>query len=141
MLNVIPFKKEHVLDIKTRFAFSHEGKLSLAQNEGCPAYTVMEDDEVIAIGGVSLMWQGVGEAWMVVSEKGYSKPLSVAKYSLYLFNHIQEFHKFHRIQASVAVIDETANRFVNWLGFEIEGIMPKYGLDKSDYFRYARIAQ
>ena len=140
MLNIVPFDREHIFSIKTRFAFPQEGKIALARNEGSPAYTVMDGDEVLAVGGVTVMWEGVGEAWIIMGESAYTRPYSIAKYSSYLFDHIQEDYKLHRIQASVSIIDETAKRFVNWLGFEVEGIMTKYGPDKSDYFRYARVA-
>jgi RimJ/RimL family protein N-acetyltransferase len=56
-----------------------------------------------------------------------------------LFQHIQEEHKLYRIQASVSVLDLTANRYAQWLGFQKEGIMKKYGPDGTDYVRYARL--
>jgi hypothetical protein len=30
-------------------------------------------------------------------------------------------------------------RFIGWLGFENEGLMRKFGLDGTDYYRYARV--
>lgn len=31
MLNIVPFEKEHIFSIKTRFAFPQEGKIALAR--------------------------------------------------------------------------------------------------------------
>jgi len=56
-----------------------------------------------------------------------------------LFQHIQETHELSRIQASVCASDVRANRYAQWLGFEKEGIMRKYGPDGTDYIRYARV--
>ena len=56
-----------------------------------------------------------------------------------MFDHMQEEYKYQRIQASISVKDAKAKRFAEWLGFENEGIMKKYGPDGSDYYRYARV--
>jgi RimJ/RimL family protein N-acetyltransferase len=40
----------------------------------------------------------------------------------------------------VHVDDDRAYRFAEWLGFENEGIMRKYGVDGGDYYRMARVA-
>jgi hypothetical protein len=46
----------------------------------------------------------------------------------------------HRIASEPHVDDDRAYRFAEWLGFENEGIMRKYGVDGGDYYRMARVA-
>jgi len=139
MPNIVPFKKEHLSIINLVFEMTEAGKQSLASYDDVIGYTGMEDGAVLATGGVHRMWNGVGEAWLLVGKEGYSKPKTVARYTDYIFQHIQEEHDLFRIQASVSALDETANRYAQWLGFEKEGIMRKYGPDGSDYIRYARV--
>lgn len=139
MPNIIPFKKEHLDKINLVFEMSGAGKESLGSYEGVIGYTGMEGDAVLATGGVHPMWEGVGEAWLLVGKEGYEKPTTVAKWTDYLFQHIQEEFGLFRIQASVSALDLTANRYAQWLGFEKEGIMRKYGPDGTDYIRYARL--
>ncbi len=139
MPNIVPFKKEHLDKINLMFEMTKSGKESLGSYDGVIGYTGMEDDAVLATGGVHPMWEGVGEAWLLVGKEGYDKPKTVAKWTDYLFQILQEEHKLFRIQASVAALDLTANRYAQWLGFEKEGIMRKYGPDGTDYIRYARV--
>ena len=139
MPNIVPFKKEHLYNINLAFEMTKAGKDLLGNYNDVIGYTGLEGDTVLATGGVHRMWEGVGEAWLLVGKEGYEKPKTVARYTDYLFQHIQEEHGLFRIQASVSVIDEVANRYAQWLGFKKEGIMEKYGLDGSDYIRYARV--
>jgi RimJ/RimL family protein N-acetyltransferase len=53
---------------------------------------------------------------------------------------VQEDNDLQRIQASVHANDKQAIRYVEWLGFENEGLMKKFGPDGSDYYRFARVA-
>ena len=139
MPNIVPFKKEHLDKINLMFEMTKSGKESLGSYDGVIGYTGMEDDAVLATGGVHPMWEGVGEAWLLVGKEGYDKPKTVAQWTDYLFQILQEEHKLFRIQASVSALDLTANRYAQWLGFEKEGIMRKYGPDGTDYIRYARV--
>lgn len=139
MPNIVPFKKEHLDRINLVFEMSDAGKKSLASYDDVIGYTGMEDDTVLATGGVHRMWDGVGEAWLLVGKEGYEKPRTVARYTDLIFQHIQEEYDLFRIQASVSALDIVANRYARWLGFEKEGIMRKYGPDGSDYIRYARV--
>lgn len=139
MPNITPFKKEHLDKINLLFEFSQSAKNNYQHEELVIGYTGIEDDTILACGGVHKMWDGVGEAWLLVSKEGYEKPKTVGKYTQYIFQHILEEHGLFRIQASVSAIDSRANRYAEWLGFEKEGIMKKYAPDGSDYIRYARV--
>ena len=44
-----------------------------------------------------------------------------------------------RIQASVHTTDEQSIKFAEWMGFENEGLMKKFGPDGADYYRFARV--
>ena len=139
MPNITTFKKEHLDKINLLFEFPKSARMDYQDNKLVIGYTGIEDDKILACGGVHKMWEGVGEAWLIVGKEGYDKPRTVGKYTSYIFQHILEEHGLFRIQASVSAIDERANRYAQWLGFEKEGIMRKYAPDGSDYIRYARV--
>jgi hypothetical protein len=44
-----------------------------------------------------------------------------------------------RLPQNPGILDDRAYRFAEWLGFENEGIMRKYGVDGGDYYRMARV--
>ena len=139
MPSIVPFKQDHLNKINLLFEFSQSAKNNYKDPDQLIGYTGVEDDAVLACGGVHRLWEGVGEAWLMVGKEGYEKPKTVGRYTQYIFQHILEEHGLFRIQASVSAIDSRAIRYAEWLGFENEGIMKKYGPDGSDYIRYARV--
>ncbi|MAL84462.1 MAG: hypothetical protein CMF11_09030 [Idiomarina sp.] len=139
MLRFLPFAQEHVQHIKLMFDLSEEGRKALVEHKDIRGYTLFEEDVVLGIGGVHNIWQGVGEAWLLLGKEAFARPITVARHTCNMFDHMQEEYKYQRIQASIAVKDVKAKRFAEWLDFENEGIMRKYGPDGSDYYRYARV--
>ena len=101
--------------------------------------TLFDEDTILCFGGVHLLWKGVGECWIMLSNEGKLKPLTVAKYTIKLFDDIMSKDSLVRMQASVSASDPKAISFAKWLGFEVEGLMKKYGPDGNDYYRLARI--
>lgn len=103
------------------------------------AYTGIVDDKIIGSGGVLKLWDGVGEAWVFSSiyfEENKRQVYTQVKKFLQL---IIDNADYHRIQASIKCDYDVAVRFIEKLGFEREGLMKKYGMDKSDYYRYSRV--
>ena len=139
MLKIHKYHKDHVKDINLPYALSGVSRDALTDHDDIVGYTLMDKDVILCIGGVHNMWQGVGEAWLVVSEEGFLRPMTIAKYVAGMFEVLESENDFKRIQASVSMQDDVALRFVQWLGFDEEGVMRKYGLDGSDYARFARV--
>jgi len=103
------------------------------------AFTGLIDGYVIASAGIKPLWPRVGEAWIVASDNMPKKKLSVIKLIKENFDRMIQDNNFVRVQASVRSDWLEAKRFAEFLGFEHEGIMRKYGPDGQDYFRMARI--
>lgn len=139
MLKFRPFSRDHIRHIKLMFELSDDGRQALVEHKDINGYTLFEEDVVLGIGGVHNIWENVGEAWLLLGREAFDKPKTVARHTVHMFDHMQEEHKYQRIQASISVKDTKAKRFAEWLGFENEGIMRKYGPDGSDYYRYARV--
>jgi len=139
MLNVRPFQDGDVYDIALDYEFGQESRAGLLGHDNIVAYTLLDDDKVMAVGGAHVMWFGAGEAWVLVSPDCLGKPSSFARYAKRLFDSILQETDLRRVQASIHVDDERAYRFAQWLGFENEGVMRKYGVDGGDYYRMARV--
>ena len=103
------------------------------------AFTGLIDGYVIASAGIKPLWPRVGEAWIVASDNMPKNKLSVIKLIKENFNVMIQDNNFVRVQASVRADWLEAKRFAEFLGFEHEGIMRKYGPDGQDYLRMARI--
>jgi hypothetical protein len=118
MLNIRPYTHDDVYDIELDYEFGRASRAGLLGHNEIVAYTLLDDDKVLAVGGAHIMWFGAGEGWVLVSPDCLRTPASFARH----------------------VDDDRAYRFAEWLGFENEGIMRKYGVDGGDYYRMARVA-
>lgn len=139
MHKLVRYKKDHVFQIKVPYDLTDISREALSNEKDIVGYTLMDDDVILGMGGVHNMWDGVGEAWLVISEYGFDKPRTIAKWTNVMFDVVQEEYGYKRIQAAVSLKDNDALRFVKWMGFEEEGVMRKYGPDGSDYARYAKV--
>ena len=139
MLDLVKFDTRHIMDINTAFEFSALARQAFENKAEVHGYTLLDGEEIIVCGGVHMMWTGVGEGWLVMSKEAYEKPITVARYTHRLFDTIMGDNAMWRVQASVHTNDEQSVRFAEWLGFEIEGVMKKFGPDGTNYFRMARV--
>lgn len=106
-----------------------------------PAWTGFAGYELVAIGGISILWQGVGEAYIFGTDRKREHRLWFTKQVIQKLNLVVAEMKLHRVQAAVHADDKVA---LDWilqkrLGFEVEGVMMKYGPDGADYIRVAKV--
>jgi RimJ/RimL family protein N-acetyltransferase len=139
MLRFENFTKNHLDQIDLGYEMPKETKSGFIGNEAYKGVTLFNNDDILAVGGVHTLWEGVGECWIMLSKSGRKKPFTVAKYTFVLFDNMISQENIIRLQASIASTDDKALKFAKWLGFEFEGIMRKYGPDGDDYYRVARI--
>lgn len=106
-----------------------------------PSWTLRIDDLIIGSGGVTILWPGVGEAWILQS-------IFAGQYPLASFRAIREglkagirSHGLRRIQSVVHHSIPRDQRWVVRLGFDFEGIMSRYGPEGDTYLRYALLPQ
>lgn len=99
-------------------------------------YVMEKDGEVIFAAGVNEYWTNSGVAWALFS-KGNMVP-----YMLSIHRAVNKFLEescLQRIEATVVKGFEPGHRWVEMLGFEVEGYMRKYDPDGRDHLLYARI--
>lgn len=108
----------------------------------CKAETgqMVVDDEgtVYGAGGIHVVRDGVGLAWVVLSPKWLEhwKDITFA-----VLNNLPALNmKYRRIEAVVKCEFKAGHRWARFLGFELEAPrMSKWGDDGTDYALYARV--
>ena len=95
--------------------------------------------EVVAVGGVVILWSGVGEAWAVTSSLAEKYFVGFHRATIKNLGRIIRKHRLHRLQATVHERHEKSLDWVKRLGFEREGVLQAYGPDGGNYFMYARL--
>ena len=147
MIKVINFEPVHMMNIEKRDADSEIAvfmgdmdKRAVAYAEAGRAVTMMDGEEILAVGGIIKFWNGVGECWMMVSPEG-------RKHGYLLYKHMDGFIEackqkwgYHRIQASVVEGNRAAHQCAYELGFIPEGMMIHYGPHKENFVRYVQFA-
>lgn len=144
---IIPFQKDHAFQIDYRKGdeFAVDCLVDLADHPLYTAYTGMEDGRVLGVFGFIVLWDGVAEFSLTVSEGVLESPYNptsrwIHKNALRIVTEFMKKKEFHRIQA-VCDLRFGVQR-ENWLkrlGFEFEGIMRAYTPDKFDCARYALV--
>ncbi|OPL13590.1 MAG: hypothetical protein AVO39_10345 [delta proteobacterium MLS_D] len=111
-----------------------------------PAIAVIEteDGRVLGCGGLRVQWQGMGEAWIVLSLAAIAKSTTeqFQHYRKAAYTIAGDFLRdvcgdMIRIQAHVRVDDAVAIQFAERLGFAREGLLKKFGMDGADHYIYA----
>lgn len=110
-----------------------------ATYEAGPAYTVLMDGRIVCCGGVSVIWQGFGEAWTRVDVRAKEHPRTVLKIHRMALDRIIAAHRFHRVQALALASWRTSWRFLEILGFDREGVLSKMGPNGEDFYLYAKV--
>lgn len=99
--------------------------------------TLFHDGRIIAFIGFFEMWPGVYEVWAWPS-------IYVKQYATVYLKTVKQFVKDiektfnpHRLQTT-ALADETHQKWMTFLGFEREGYLKNYSIDKRDYEMWAK---
>jgi hypothetical protein len=135
------FKYEHLnnfegLSDDTAFQVSqHDRKRRVVYQSQCgPCITAMYNNIPIAIFGTVIIWDGLGEAWSLFSEKARRYPIAMTKGANTFFDICEILFSLHRIQITVRSTDRRAVSWARCLGFKSEGLLKEYSTDKTDYY-------
>ena len=136
-----------VEDIKTIEPTTHQDRVFVAQL-GKPeaalflrtyARTLKDEGKPIAICGVTPVWTGVGDLWVVMSDEAYRQAAVTARHLRQLTEDAREVILAHRLQATVADDNERMMTFLKKLGFEQEGCLRAYYEPGRDYLMFSKI--
>ena len=142
---IIPYERSHTDEILTfgmndklleNDANSEEGRIDY----GIPglSFTLLADNNIVLCGGITPLWDGVAEGWVIASKRIYDhkiKSVSSIKRRLDL---LCINNNIWRVQTSVKEDFKVGVRFAEWLGLKKEGLMKYYGLDQTNYWRMAK---
>ena len=103
------------------------------------SYTYIVNGYPVVCGGVAPLWPGVGEGWVVAGQGIYDHGIQVARGTRQLLTEIAERQNLHRIQSAVLDNNPKLERFARFVGFTPEGVLRRYGTDRTDYTLYSRL--
>ena len=105
------------------------------------AFTALIDGKIIAVGGAVIYWQGVGEAWIIISENVNEYKSQMAFCIRSIMDRLISELKLRRLQAVVRCDFDRAIALVDAMGFVCEGKMEKYLSDGSSAWLYAKLIE
>ena len=140
---IIPFEVKHALSLDVR---PHEEGIKkhpdykkwLLINADGVGFSGFCDGQLIGCAGVRTLWPGVGEAWFIAGTAIYKHPKSVFKAVKNYLDKIIKEQEFWRVQANVRVDNSMGVKFIQMLGFKIEGKMGKFNPDGTDAYMLGR---
>ncbi len=143
--NFIPFKLEHLeaINMRTMDAdmfnmFGSDPAVFKICEKGYAA-TYTRNGKIIACGGVYPIWEGVGQCWMIASKDYMKYWLNVGRYMRLTIDTAAKQFGFKRVQGTVRPDHGVAADFLEWAGFEREGLLKSYGYNGQDHIMYARV--
>lgn len=107
-----------------------------------PAFTALLEGKIVGVGGMIILWEGVGEMWLMLTAECKREGV----FGIMTFEAIKkkvdeliEEHKIRRAQCTVRVDFPKAKKMVIALGFTLEGLMKCYCPDSADVWLFSRI--
>jgi len=138
-MRIIDFKPEHYREIEeiysepklTDILFGQADEMEAVAKAG-PCWTLITDDgRVIGCVGMTMLWQGVGQAWAVFSPLVKEYGIAVSRAVKRMISHGFDEYGLDRLQAIVLPEEDRNIKWARFLGFEEEGIARElvYGKD------------
>ena len=121
---------ESLPDWNTRLQLLHQTRT---------AWTLFYEREPALVMGLEYKFPTNYEAWLIPGEKAYEHGALLSRGARRFFDKIPNRLNLRRLQIVVNVHHEAAIRWAEFLKFEREGPMVKYGPEGDDYYMYARI--
>jgi hypothetical protein len=141
---MLPFRQTHIDNINIPWFESQyieslaiDDTQKIKDHDGL-SYTLIQDGKILLCFGVTLMWRGVGEFWIMPSDSDELVSISVINHVTQMIDIIIEQFTLNRIHIQVRVANERTLCFINSLGFDKEGLMKKYGPEGGDYFMLSK---
>ena len=104
-----------------------------------PTISAFRDSELLCCCGLSPVWPGRAEAWMVMTNAVDPAGLTfIHRQALEVLDEWQLDDTFHRLEATAKLGFRQAHRWLGMLKFVQEGVMKDY-FNGQDYALYARV--
>jgi RimJ/RimL family protein N-acetyltransferase len=140
MMILKPYRAAHAVNLIVREVEEPVKKLPdfenwAEANEGPFAWSAEVDHNVIACGGIGDLWEGVGEAWLLLGKEAVKHRIALCRVILEKLG--GALLRYHRIQAHARTDFSLTHMFLRKLGFQVEGLMKAYYPDRMDAILYS----
>lgn len=106
-----------------------------------PAWSVVDDGHVVALGGIQIIYRGRGLAWALVADDITASQRHRAVRHAYKSVRQARWMGIQRLEATCIAGWVPGQRLLCGLGFVREATMRKFGPDGSDHELWARIEE
>lgn len=142
MLTIIPYKADHALTIQKNrcgeWIPAEDAVAWAVEREDHHAYTALLRGELFACGGINILWDRVGDAWVIGSRIVENYPLLFTRLVRRQLLTLSGVLDLERVQTMVKGDDEMALKWIELLGFAREGVHRKYYQGQT-FVSYARV--
>jgi hypothetical protein len=142
----LPFYESHVEHFKGIDEYESQSitiedrkRFLIFQSQCGPCVTAFLHNRPVAVFGIMFHWQGMGEAYSMLTEESRRYPIAMTKAAHAFFDSCQILFNLHRIQITVKCEDKRAVQWAKALRFISEGVMVKYSADQEDTYIMRRI--
>jgi len=142
MIKVIAFKPMHVGMIKAHRYYDRnwaERVMKLETCNGVFSYTFLLDGKVIALAGGILLNPKVMSMWTILSDDVKRCKIAFHKRIRGILSWFFRSLHLHRMHAEVRADFDMGLKWIEALGFKVEGHVRRYDEDGNDYFIYGRL--
>ena len=142
-VEIIPFEPEHLELLSVREEEkdirAHKDFMKWAEINHQPglAYSGFFEGRMLGCAGIRMLWPGVGEGWAQFSPEIINFGKEAYHYVGIYLKKLIEDNDLHRVQGTVDAEFMIAHKYIQNLGFQIEGKMLKYGPTGRDHYLYA----
>ena len=102
-----------------------------------PGFACLIDGQVVVMAGITVLWPGVAQGYMVISP--LIDPHTYHQAIRQGIEAVRVQQGLWRFQVDINIGDPVEREWACLLGFHAEGVMEKYDPDGSDCIRYARV--
>ena len=149
-IRIEPFRLSDILQAKLRpedlDTIKHWGaeyfteRLRAIQNsENASFYSVFVSDQLLFCGGVTNCWEGVADSWLIGTELAKKYPIAFYKVVQYIHDEMVKHHALHRIQCTCWEGHERSLKWLDRMGFTVEGFLRSYSPSKDGYYLLAKV--
>ena len=100
--------------------------------------TALMDGEVIGVGGIVMLWEGVAEGWILLAEEVLDFKVATYKCLVRMVDKAIKDNNLRRLEAVIRTDFPQAVKMAERLGFNREGKKIGYCPDGQDVWIYAR---
>jgi hypothetical protein len=105
------------------------------------ARAVVKGDLVIAVFGCKPIWEGVGHCFAFITHDAKKYPITLYRTAQNMLDLASDGRGYWRLQSTVETHFNRGIRYLLHLGFNIDGLMPRFGPDRTDHLMMSRMLQ